>query len=364
MRSAAGLVAAGVLLAACSFIRRTSDLGPPGAPDLSSSGGGGGGGCPACTVVDEGIYQARAIAVSDDAVFYAESPAQATSGVIYRQNKSGGDSSAFIKTSSLAPRSIAIDADGRIVWLGEGDGYGLAARCPSQGCVVTETAAAFETSPPEALLEEGELNVDSIVTDALGVYWTATPDNETGPNGTVRSCAAAGCTNKTAKILADEEDTPRGIAVDATHVYWVNEGDGRVRRVAKDGVATPENVMTGLTKPQAIVLQGNTIYVSTAQDGGSILTMPKAAPAPAFAVMVSKQTGIAALAADASGIYWTTFLPSGTVATCPLEGACTANVIARVPNPFALALDTSDVWFTTRSDQGTVYHVKKTVRAP
>jgi len=347
--------------AACSLIRRTSDLGPPGSvspsPTSSGSGGGSSGECEGCTVIDEGINDPFVIATSGDFVFYSQSAVEG--GSIFRRSKAGGNRTVFANTGALS--TVAISPVGNsVAWLGEEGEVGLAARC-SEGCQITDTNEGFGTNPPDALLEVDEIDLDSIAADATGTYWTAR--FEVGAtNGTVRFCRATGC-NGVATVLADAENKPRGIALDATHVYWVNEGDGRVRRVLRNDVRTPETVITlSLSAPHLIALFDESVYVS---DGTSIVSFPKTL-SPTSTTPVTLQTSIAAIAVDATGIYWTSFVSSGTIATCPLTGCDEPTVIARVTSPFALALDGDDLWFTTRGGPGIgkVFRVKKTARAP
>jgi hypothetical protein len=70
---------------------------------------------------------------------------------------------------------------------------------------------------------------EELAVDEANVYFTDTTDN-----GRVMRCARTGC-GDSGVPLATNQSRPRGIAVDAKSVYWVNSGgaDGHVMRVAK-----------------------------------------------------------------------------------------------------------------------------------
>ena len=57
------------------------------------------------------------------------------------------------------------------------------------------------------------------------------------------------------ETLATQQDHPTSLALDATHVYWVNEG-GQLRRRAKGPTAVPETMAQGLATPRWIAVDG------------------------------------------------------------------------------------------------------------
>ena len=68
---------------------------------------------------------------------------------------------------------------------------------------------------------------------------------------------------------------PISLAVDATHVYWIQTAtlslgdsgpaDGAVRRIAKTGGGVPETIASGLPRPLALTIRGDFVYVSDRQ---------------------------------------------------------------------------------------------------
>jgi hypothetical protein len=57
------------------------------------------------------------------------------------------------------------------------------------------------------------------------------------------------------ETIATQQDQPMDLAVDATHVYWINEG-GQLRRRGKGSAAVPETMAMGLSAPRWIAVDG------------------------------------------------------------------------------------------------------------
>ena len=59
-------------------------------------------------------------------------------------------------------------------------------------------------------------------------------------------------------------------------------------------------------------------------------------------------------------IYWTTWVPTGVIGTCPLTGCPSGpRIVARAQSPYGIALDKNFVYFTTRTNDGAVLRVPK-----
>jgi hypothetical protein len=65
--------------------------------------------------------------------------------------------------------------------------------------------------------------------------------------------------------VASNQQSPRGVAADATHVYWVNMGDGTVRRRPKTLMGNIEEIANGQGQPSVIALHPflNQVYWAT-----------------------------------------------------------------------------------------------------
>jgi len=77
------------------------------------------------------------------------------------------------------------------------------------------------------------------------------PDATTDPT----PADAAGDAGAAFETIATQQDRPMDLAVDATHVYWINEG-GQLRRRGKGSAAVPETMAMGLSSPRWIAVDG------------------------------------------------------------------------------------------------------------
>lgn len=337
---------------ACSFARRWDDL-------ASAPGDGGdAGACPLCPVaLATGLNEPMAVAVSGDAVYWSEAAAPSTGPGKVRRTTEGGVFD--IASSSVTPTAIAV-VSGRASWLGaeSANAFALVARCAA-GCIVTWDGTSVTANPPDALLTRGDgWIVDSIAADASGVFWTITAVNRERLTGAVAFCAGPCPEGPT--FLATGQASPRGIAIDETYVYWANEEEGTIRRVARDGAdGSAAEIITGdVTGPSQLTLYGDYVYFTVTGNGGGILRAPKAGGAAETIAL--GQEGAYGIAADVSGVYWTTWIPSGVVATCPHVG-CSGRprILARAATPYGIALDGMYVYFTTRTRGGALLRVAK-----
>lgn len=118
------------------------------------------------------------------------------------------------------PQFLAVRGDDVFVTRAE---QGDVLRCKTSGCSTLTTFAS----------EQGIVRM--IVTDDANVYWTIEIGKDGGMgDGAVVACPLAGCPPSGPRVLASKQERPYALAVDATHVYWVNRtGAGAVMRVRK-----------------------------------------------------------------------------------------------------------------------------------
>lgn len=151
--------------------------------------------------------------------------------------------------------------------------------------------------------------------------------------------------------LAVDQADPRGVAVDGTHVYWTNQGDGRVQRVPQGG-GEAERFADGEAAPLGIAVDATHVYWvnrtngqvrRAALAGGEPETLRQAAP------------GARKLVLDGGRLHWTTF--DGTqVLRVDVDGS-NLLVLAVGEQPLGLALDPTHAFFTD-------YEAGRIVRVP
>ena len=90
------------------------------------------------------------------------------------------------------------------------------------------------------VIAEGQLNPYAVAADADNVYWVNRGHENMDPkyvDGAVLTCPKAGCPLSGPVVLARDVHDPRGIALDATAIYWTVYGtagtEGAVMRLAK-----------------------------------------------------------------------------------------------------------------------------------
>jgi sugar lactone lactonase YvrE len=145
--------------------------------------------------------------------------------------------------------------------------------------------------------------------------------------------------------LASGQAQPLRIVIDATHVYWVNQGaPGAVMRRRLDDGA-PETVWSVAKIPGGIALDADAIYWSQLENGGSVFRLAKAQVGTSAAPqeLATGQGGSIGVAVDATHVYWTT---PGTVRRVPKQGGALQTLARDQELPFSLLVDVGRLFWT------------------
>jgi hypothetical protein len=146
---------------------------------------------------------------------YWTNPGYGVTGTVMTCAKAGcGGMPTTLASEQDAPWDIAVDAS-NVYWINIGGGDGAVMSCPKGN------GGGFFGTPPPTLLTDGILifTPGGIAADGSNVYFT---DQALG---TVMKCASGGCGGRPTEI-AEGQDGPGGIVVDAHSVYWVNAFGG------------------------------------------------------------------------------------------------------------------------------------------
>jgi hypothetical protein len=181
-------------------------------------------------------------------------------------------------------------------------------------------------------IASGEPDLGAIAVDATNVYWV-----NDGATGTVKTCPASGCAGSP-KTIASMQDHPRAIAVDGTNVYWANYGsttnDGTVMKVPIPG-GNLTVLASNQGQPNNIALDTNNVYWSNANTGAYWKVSKLGAGAMQLG-MTSGYSGTGGIAVDATTLFWTEW-GTGLVQSVPTDGSANQMVVAMIAGPINLA---------------------------
>ena len=162
-----------------------------------------------------------------------------------------------------------------------------------------------------------------------------------------RSCLRGACERGSCLPfeLATGQAQPSRVVVDASHVYWVNQGDpGAVMRRRLDAGA-PETVWSAGKIPGGLAVDADAVYWSQLENGGSVFRLAKSDVGTATPPreLATAQGGSISVAVDATHVYWTT---PNTVRRAPKLGGALETLAREQDSPFALVVDVGRLFWT------------------
>jgi sugar lactone lactonase YvrE len=201
----------------------------------------------------------------------------------------------------------------------------------------------------------GQRGAIGVTVDATHVYWVA--------DGQLRQLAI-GATGPGDPVTSTVYDTPSFVVHDATSSYlFVSElaSLGRVRRIAIDG-GQDDILVEGQGSPNALAIQGDVLFFSTMTDAGAVHSVPTAGGG--VTVIRNGLIQPAGIAVDDTYVYWASFIEKGTVARARIDGSGPVEVLADGQDwPNGVAVDEAFVYWTNHVEGGTVMKVAKEAAA-
>jgi hypothetical protein len=295
--------------------------------------------CPTCTVLATEALNPQSLALDSTNVYWTNAGATPDGGAqagmgaveVVAQNATSGGPGTVLVPNLSGPLIIANGA-GWLVWSAEGAGM-------DQGTVSQlSTNASTVTTPGTGLTAAWGVAVDS-----KNAYWVSS----NGGAGTAVQSAPLATGVATVLGIASGDYTPGGLAVNGTDLYfaaWSTSGGG-VFTVPIGGGAVETVWLTPSGHPQDVALDATTLYwldegagilYSTSLTGGTV-TMLATGFEDAFH-----------LAVDANNVYVADH-GAGTILEIPKMGGTSITLASGLDSPLAVAANSSStsVFFTT-----------------
>ncbi len=236
--------------------------------------------------------------------------------------------SVVVLASGLSsPFGLQVDAN-NVYWSTLVPLSGQILKCAKGGCGSSPT-----------VLVDGRPEPFIVALDATRVYWT-----EFGGTGVASCNALSGC-NDTPTLYGGAGTTGQGgLVVQSTNVYWTDATTTSIFACPVSGCSSPTTIATNQGYLAGIAADANNVYW-VQFDAGAIASCGLSGCGGNPKSLVSSLKQPLWLVVDATNVYWSTYV--GTVATCPLTGCATPQVLVETNHTWiGLALDDQDVYMS------------------
>ena len=175
-----------------------------------------------------------------------------------------------------------------------------------------------------------------LAVDDSTVYWVA--EGSTPDDGSVFSIPFVG---GTPSELSTGQNGPTQIAQDTDYLFWTNfQGGGSVRRMKKDG--SDLTTLAQASSPWAIALGSTQVYWTNTSDG-SIRRVVK--PGGQAEILLTGEASPRGIAVDTTHVYWTTST-GGEIRRASLDGTADETLVTGQSYPLGILIDDTWVYWT------------------
>jgi hypothetical protein len=232
------------------------------------------------------------------------------------------------------PNAIAVDSTS-IYWTNSGSSTAGGDVMSAPLCGGTPVTIA----PPVMLGPTTEANPSALVANASSVFWIVT-----NGNGYILSAPIGGGSTST---LATDQYAPFALAIDASNVYWLEDGsiDGGSGAVVK--VSLTGGTPTTLARPEFpsdIAVDTDNVYFSA---NNGVFSVPIAGGATT--TIAGLTDGADGIAVDAANVYWTIYnqRSSSLIMKAPKSGGAAVTLVGTgVTNPGRIVSDGTYLYWT------------------
>jgi hypothetical protein len=190
-------------------------------------------------------------------------------------------------------------------------------------------------------------------------------------------------------LVVGQQSAPAWIAVDATHIYWTNSGNGTVWRADKDGTNKLQ-IAQGQLTPWVIRVRNGRVYWGQDTTGGFVASAPSAGGGPVLdmsgpqpsprgmdvddsyvyfdtedtdagtfqralldgggaTVLATQQGSPKDLVVTPQWVFWSNFA-DGTIMRYQIASGTIAPFVKQLPGPFGLGWDGTFLYWTCRAN--------------
>ena len=203
------------------------------------------------------------------------------------------------------------------------------------------------TSPQVAV--PGRNSPVGVAVDPSHVYWT---DTDTSSNGPVGAVYKANLDGTAPLIISAGSYSPAGVAVGAGHIYWADAGvagsPGAIWEANLDGT-DPQIIVPGQNSPFGVAVGTGHLYWANNLDGTvNEANLDGTDPQ----TIVHGQNSPFGVAVGAGHLYWTN-AGDGTIGEANLDGTSQVTAVQGQKSPIGVAVGAGHLYWTNNGD-GTI----------
>ncbi len=199
-------------------------------------------------------------------------------------------------------------------------------------------------------LSSGDVGSSDIKVNATQIFWANEGSGQ--GSGSIKSCALPGCTQKT---TIGSGTLVEWVQIDSSRVYWTSTYDGTASSCPLAGCGgSPTPIATGVTVPWGITVDSSNVYLAIwngtlnapATNGGEIATCPLPGCTGKPTALSSVENQPWQIVVDGAELFWTSF-KDNSVKKCTLPSCANPTILASGEGgPSGIAVDSRYVYWT------------------